>query len=411
MIKQIELGKEIGTMRSISLPNVDKFKEFSNRYEDLSVVIGWVVNLLNTFAYVLDAPLRYPVKLLGSHSSIIDHVKVLDENKTVSREFPLYLKSSKSSKTDWDRFAYGIYLLNKNLAQLRWQCGKPTKDLRPLLQNVADLMVLGKDSFTVQEIVNALPRIRSLTLPPRSTSSDAVSSLRSPNGVGVSSNVSKVIGKQTSIPTKESAGVRYAGGADGECNSQTTLQSQMPRGISQNQRNDHKDCEIKKVASISSIDRKKAPFNDEEENANASNTRSMSRSSSSSYDTIEEDKMSDDITDVTSNQSNVKNECSQNVPSIVRIIAKDSDENLMSHEKGNGDNRMNGRNEEDKCTQKQVGINSFPNLNSQEANESFESDNEDVHEENLNTLFWGDMTSRTSALSKPSSFQRPRANH
>jgi len=397
-------------MRSISLPNVDKFKEFTNRYEDLSVVIGWVVNLLNTFAYVLDAPLRYPVKLLGSHSSIIDHVKVLDENKTVSREFPLYLKSSKPSRTDWDRFAYGIYLLNKNLAQLRWQCGKHTKDLRPLLQNVADLMVLGKDSFTVQEIVNALPRIKSLTLPPRSTSSHSVSSLRSPNGAGVSSNVSKLIGKKNSIATKD-AGLRYGSGADGECNSQTTLQSQMARGISQNQRTDHNECEMKKVASISSIDREKSTFNDEEENANAPNTRSMSSSSSSSYDTIEEDKMSDDITDITSNQSNTKNECSQNVPSIVRIIAKDSDENLMGHLKGNGDNRINGRNEKDKCTEKQVEVNSFPNLYSQGADERFERDNEHVHEENLNTLFWGDMTSRTNALSKPSSFQRPRANH
>ena len=37
-------------------------------------------------------------------------------------------------------FEYGVFLLNKNIAQLRWYCGLSTKDLRPTLHNLHTLM-------------------------------------------------------------------------------------------------------------------------------------------------------------------------------------------------------------------------------------------------------------------------------
>jgi len=38
------------------------------------------------------------------------------------------------------QFHYAVYLLNKNIAQLRWYCGLPTTDLRATLPNLATLI-------------------------------------------------------------------------------------------------------------------------------------------------------------------------------------------------------------------------------------------------------------------------------
>lgn len=37
-------------------------------------------------------------------------------------------------------FNYGVFLLNKNIAQMRWYCGIPTPDLRPTLANLHFLL-------------------------------------------------------------------------------------------------------------------------------------------------------------------------------------------------------------------------------------------------------------------------------
>ena len=370
------MGNKIATMRSISLPSVDKLKEFNSRYEDLSVVIGWVINLINTFAYVLDTPLRYPVKLLGSNSTIIDHIKVLDENRTFSREFPLHLKSAKCSRTEWDRFLYGIILLNKNLAQLRWQCGKLTPDMRPLLQNVADLMALGKDSFTIQEIVNALPRIRSLTLPPRSKTAHPMP-INSDNGVDVPI-VSRHLNIESKNPVSDGVGAKHE--------TQNHLQSQISQSTSPNE----KTNDITKVASEANLDLMKLNINDEDDVSNTKNTRSLSNSSSSSYDTIETDKLSDDITDTSTHKEDTITDPpdSQNILNIVRSVTKEGNNDVIATEKVNDVMAINSRLEITECEK-----------------------SEHLKEENLNTLFWGDVTSRASALSKPSSFQRQRKNH
>ena len=395
-------------MRSISLPNVNKLKEFSTRYEDLSVVIGWVVNLLSTFASVLDTPLRYPVKLLGSQSSIIDHIRVLEENRTVSREFPLFLKKAQCSRTDWERYEYGIYLLNKNLAQLRWQCGKQTSDVRPLLQNVADLMALGKDSFTIQEIVNALPRIRSLMAPPLATTG----MFNSSNGITVA-----LASKDNTNTTERSSLTKhiecYHRHDDVEYNSLTRLQSQEPCEVDQKQRTSIKDINVENTASNLSHNTKNRTEDSIEDIANAHNTRKLSNSSSSSYDTIETDRMSDDNIDNIVSQDVETIQCNQNISNLVRNITK---ENRIGSSSIKGDTeademtdlidleRKSGQNLEEKP---------FSNSSSpghREIVEIVDCDKDHAKEDNMSTLFWGDVTSRTNALSKPSSFQRKRTN-
>ena len=46
--------------------------------------------------------------------------------------FPLYVKGNKERFL----FDYGVFLLNKNIAHLRYVCGQGTADIRTTLQNV-----------------------------------------------------------------------------------------------------------------------------------------------------------------------------------------------------------------------------------------------------------------------------------
>nr|CAD7586127.1 unnamed protein product [Timema genevievae] len=54
---------------------------------------------------------------------------------SVALGFPLFSRGK-----DKLQFNYGVYLLNKNIAQLRWYCGVPTQDLRATLPNLATLL-------------------------------------------------------------------------------------------------------------------------------------------------------------------------------------------------------------------------------------------------------------------------------
>lgn len=53
----------------------------------------------------------------------------------IAFRFPLFARSK-----DKLQFHYAVYLLNKNIAQLRWYCGMPTTDLRATLPNLATLV-------------------------------------------------------------------------------------------------------------------------------------------------------------------------------------------------------------------------------------------------------------------------------
>ena len=49
--------------------------------------------------------------------------------------FPLFSRGK-----DKLQFNYGVYLLNKNIAQLRWYFNLPTQDLRATLSNLTTLL-------------------------------------------------------------------------------------------------------------------------------------------------------------------------------------------------------------------------------------------------------------------------------
>ncbi|XP_074811316.1 UV radiation resistance-associated gene protein isoform X2 [Natator depressus] len=81
-------------------------------------------------------PLRYPIIHKGSRSAIKDNIN--DKLTEKEREFPLYPKGGERLQFD-----YGVYLLNKNIAQLRYQHGLGTPDLRQTLPNLKNFMEHG----------------------------------------------------------------------------------------------------------------------------------------------------------------------------------------------------------------------------------------------------------------------------
>ncbi|KAK3921066.1 UV radiation resistance-associated protein [Frankliniella fusca] len=125
------------TICGIHLPNSE---DLSNADDvSVSVALGFVAHLVQMVSIFLQIPLRYPIIHFGSRSKIIDHIS--DKIPDREREFPLFARGK-----DKLQFHYGVYLLNKNIAQLRWQVGFPTNDLRATLHNVYHLVHLNQFS-------------------------------------------------------------------------------------------------------------------------------------------------------------------------------------------------------------------------------------------------------------------------
>ncbi|XP_035693535.1 protein Tube-like [Branchiostoma floridae] len=95
--------------------------------------LGYAAHLLMMIAQFLQLPLQYPIIYRGSKSKIRDPItaKLADRD----REFPLYSKGKERFQ-----FSYAVFLLNKNIAQLRYYCGLGTSDLRLTLPNLKSLL-------------------------------------------------------------------------------------------------------------------------------------------------------------------------------------------------------------------------------------------------------------------------------
>lgn len=103
---------------------------------DVSVALGYVSHFLIMTSRFLDVPLRYCLIYNGSHSSIIDHIDPsLDR---AQRVFPLYCQTG--SKDKRIAFYYAVYLINKNISQLRHYMSLKTNDPRATLPNLFSLV-------------------------------------------------------------------------------------------------------------------------------------------------------------------------------------------------------------------------------------------------------------------------------
>ncbi|XP_032827970.2 UV radiation resistance-associated gene protein isoform X2 [Petromyzon marinus] len=115
----------------IKLPNSDNFQ--AKDEASVSGALGFTAHLVCMVTLFLHVPLRYPVLHRGSKSRIRDDIT--DKLTDKDREFPLYAKGNERF-----HFDYGVYLLNKNIAQLRYYCSLNTPDLRRTLYNLRDLL-------------------------------------------------------------------------------------------------------------------------------------------------------------------------------------------------------------------------------------------------------------------------------
>ncbi|XP_034034916.1 UV radiation resistance-associated gene protein [Thalassophryne amazonica] len=117
----------------VKLPNSDDFQAKDDG--SVAVALGYTAHLILMISFFLHVPLRYPVIHKGSRSSIKD--TITDRLAEKEREFPLY------SRGERFHFEYGVYLLNKNIAQLRYQHGLTTPDLQQTLPNLKTLLEHG----------------------------------------------------------------------------------------------------------------------------------------------------------------------------------------------------------------------------------------------------------------------------
>uniref|UniRef100_A0A667YGS4 UV radiation resistance associated gene n=1 Tax=Myripristis murdjan TaxID=586833 RepID=A0A667YGS4_9TELE len=117
----------------VKLPNSEDFQAKDDG--SVAVALGYTAHLVLMISCFLQIPLRYPVIHKGSRSSIKD--TITDRLTEKEREFPLYPRGERF------HFEYGVYLLNKNIAQLRYQHGLSTPDLRQTLPNLKNFLEHG----------------------------------------------------------------------------------------------------------------------------------------------------------------------------------------------------------------------------------------------------------------------------
>nr|XP_033334277.1 UV radiation resistance-associated protein [Megalopta genalis] len=127
----IQDGKGKFRIQNAHLPDSEDL-ELSDDTE-VAVALGFVAHATQMIANFLNIPTRYPIIHYGSRSKIVDHIT--DHLPDNERQFPLFARSK-----DKLQFRYAVYLLNKNIAQLRWYCGLPTTDLRATLPNLITLI-------------------------------------------------------------------------------------------------------------------------------------------------------------------------------------------------------------------------------------------------------------------------------
>ncbi|KAG9471861.1 hypothetical protein GDO78_022446 [Eleutherodactylus coqui] len=118
----------------VKLPNSEDFQAKDDG--SVAVALGYTAHLVSMISFFLQVPLRYPILHKGSRSAIKDNIN--DKLTEKEREFPLYPKGGEKLQFD-----YGVYLLNKNIAQLRYQHSLGTPDLRQTLPNLKTFLEHG----------------------------------------------------------------------------------------------------------------------------------------------------------------------------------------------------------------------------------------------------------------------------
>ncbi|EDV29634.1 uncharacterized protein TRIADDRAFT_52233 [Trichoplax adhaerens] len=113
----------------------------------LSVSLGYTCHMLIILSQLLDLPLRYQMIYYGSKSTIADYINSQLQKEKV---FPLHCRKNKDSFS----FKYAMYLLNMNIAQIRFYCHLATVDPRQSLANLKNLLETELGVLIVRDVSN-----------------------------------------------------------------------------------------------------------------------------------------------------------------------------------------------------------------------------------------------------------------
>ncbi|XP_022095190.1 uncharacterized protein LOC110981692 [Acanthaster planci] len=129
----VEQANHEYTILGIKLPNAERYSGTDDMV--VSTGLGHTCHLILMMSQILKLPLRYPMFHYGSRSLVRDHITESLAEK--DRDFPLYSRGKERFQ-----FNYALYLLNRNIAQLRYAMGLQTVDLRATLPNLKTLLEL-----------------------------------------------------------------------------------------------------------------------------------------------------------------------------------------------------------------------------------------------------------------------------
>lgn len=115
-----------------------------------SSALGYTAQLVSLLATYLGVGLHYSIQVRGSRSAILDTISVMRG----PRAFPLYYFG-----VERYRFEYGVFLLNKNIEQVRRRC---SGGVRVLTRRGGQLMY--RRGLAMNELKNSLPNLLWLLL-------------------------------------------------------------------------------------------------------------------------------------------------------------------------------------------------------------------------------------------------------
>ena len=122
--------------------NNSVFNKFDK--EEVAVALGYTSHLVLLISQYLYIPIRYPIRLKSSRSSVLDMISVSFQGSREYPElirFPLYSRGSERM-----RFEYAVFLLNKDIEQVLFPdqilnaVGAPVRNLRQTLGNVQQIV-------------------------------------------------------------------------------------------------------------------------------------------------------------------------------------------------------------------------------------------------------------------------------
>ncbi|XP_076454004.1 UV radiation resistance-associated gene protein-like [Babylonia areolata] len=198
-------------INSVRLPHAEELQGQDETM--IAVGLGYSCHLTLKVAQIQGLPLRHPMENRGSKSVIYDqvHSKLADKD----REFPLYSKGR-----DKNHFNYGVFLLNKNISQLRYQCSMPTLDLRQTLQNLLTLMHklgvrLEGDTTVVPPTLTSTPEGTALSRPSPNGSSSITTNL-TPSFLSPSANGDLIKAQDSTAHNQHSKTSDFSEGSTGQ---------------------------------------------------------------------------------------------------------------------------------------------------------------------------------------------------